>query len=141
MVGTQRFDLVLSDIVLQHIRPAVALKYVDEFLRILRPGGIAVFFLPGRFVRRGWAPWVVATFNPIRYGTSSTLDYGVQSAEVVERLRRLGAEVLEIRFGPWLYRGQSLPRMEEALSDRLWMSLLFLLTDRWEDTHYLVRKG
>ncbi len=40
------FDLVYSDIVLQHIAPQFSALYVREFTRILAPGGVAVFQLP-----------------------------------------------------------------------------------------------
>ena len=40
------FDFVYSTIVLQHVPPSLALGYVDEFARVLRPGGLAVFTLP-----------------------------------------------------------------------------------------------
>ena len=36
-------DFVFSHITLQHIPSALALGYVDEFLRILAPGGVAMF--------------------------------------------------------------------------------------------------
>jgi len=36
-------DFVFSHIVLQHIPPALAAGYVDEFFRVLAPGGAAVF--------------------------------------------------------------------------------------------------
>ena len=41
-----RFAFVLSLIVLQHMPQDIALGYVREFLRVLRPGGIAVFQIP-----------------------------------------------------------------------------------------------
>ena len=40
------FDLIYSDIVLQHIAPEYSAKYVREFTRVLAPGGVAVFQLP-----------------------------------------------------------------------------------------------
>lgn len=40
------FDFVYSDIVLQHIEPEMSLNYLREFVRLLRPGGVAVFQLP-----------------------------------------------------------------------------------------------
>jgi SAM-dependent methyltransferase len=40
------FDLVFSVIVLQHIRPDIALSYVREFFRICKPGGAVVFQIP-----------------------------------------------------------------------------------------------
>lgn len=43
----ESFDFVLSLIVLQHLptRNGI-LRYIDEFMRVLRPGGLAVFQLP-----------------------------------------------------------------------------------------------
>lgn len=37
------FDFVITVLVLQHMRPEYALGYVREFLRVLRPGGVAFF--------------------------------------------------------------------------------------------------
>jgi SAM-dependent methyltransferase len=39
------FDLVYSAKTLQHIPPANAANYIREFMRVLRPGGIAIFQL------------------------------------------------------------------------------------------------
>jgi SAM-dependent methyltransferase len=41
--GDASFDFIYSNITLQHVPPAPALAYVREFVRILRPGGLAVF--------------------------------------------------------------------------------------------------
>jgi SAM-dependent methyltransferase len=65
------FDFVYSNITLQHIPPGIALAYVTEFLRILRPGGLAVFQV--RIGRR------------IEPGTLSAILYKVRR----EYLRRL----------------------------------------------------
>lgn len=40
------FDFVHSCLVLQHIPPDVSPRYIAEFLRIAKPGGLAVFQLP-----------------------------------------------------------------------------------------------
>ena len=40
------FDFVLSFIVLQHMEPRYSKAYIREFIRVLRPGGVAVFQLP-----------------------------------------------------------------------------------------------
>jgi len=40
------FDLVYSNIVLQHMEPRYMKAYVGEFARVLAPGGIAVFQIP-----------------------------------------------------------------------------------------------
>jgi ubiquinone/menaquinone biosynthesis C-methylase UbiE len=43
---TNGFSFVYSNIVLQHLLPPVAERYIAEFLRVLEPAGIAVFQLP-----------------------------------------------------------------------------------------------
>ena len=40
------FDFILSNIVLQHVRPDIAVEYLREFARLLAPGGALVFQLP-----------------------------------------------------------------------------------------------
>src|ERR1044071_3823462 len=49
--SSREFDFVYSDIVLQHLEPAIAQGYITEFVRLLAPGGIAVFQMPSH--RRG----------------------------------------------------------------------------------------
>ena len=44
-------DFVFSLIVLQHIPRALQDLYLGEFLRVLRPGGVAVFQIPSRHVQ------------------------------------------------------------------------------------------
>lgn len=46
LFGAGSFDLVLSIIVLQHMEPAYSTRYMREFIRVLRPGGVAVFQVP-----------------------------------------------------------------------------------------------
>lgn len=50
-IDAASFDLVYSDIVLQHIPPADTRAYITEFVRVLRPEGIVVFQLPA-----AWRP-------------------------------------------------------------------------------------
>jgi SAM-dependent methyltransferase len=40
------FSVVYSRIVLQHIKPAVAERYIRELIRVLSPGGVLMFQLP-----------------------------------------------------------------------------------------------
>jgi SAM-dependent methyltransferase len=52
--GDASFDLVYSNITLQHVPPEPALAYIKEFVRIIRPGGTAIFQVRiGRLVRPG----------------------------------------------------------------------------------------
>jgi SAM-dependent methyltransferase len=41
------FDFVYSMITLQHMEPQYSRRYIQEFFRVLRPGGVVVFQLPG----------------------------------------------------------------------------------------------
>lgn len=47
------FDLVYSDIVLQHIAPEFSAAYVREFTRVLAPGGVVVFQIPSHLLASG----------------------------------------------------------------------------------------
>ena len=40
------FDFVYSNITLQHIEPDYSRRYIEEFFRVLRPGGVTVFQVP-----------------------------------------------------------------------------------------------
>lgn len=40
------FDVIYSRIVLQHLRPWLARRYIGEFVRLLAPGGVMMFQLP-----------------------------------------------------------------------------------------------
>jgi SAM-dependent methyltransferase len=46
LFGDDEFDLVYSNIVLQHIAPDLARSYVADFVRVLAPGGLLLFQLP-----------------------------------------------------------------------------------------------
>jgi SAM-dependent methyltransferase len=52
-LATSSFDLVVSRIVLQHIPAAGAkARYIMEFVRVLRPGGLLIFQLPSQIPPR-----------------------------------------------------------------------------------------
>lgn len=58
--GDAHFDFIYSSITLQHIPPDANRRYVAEFMRILRPGGVAVFQVPnGKPLKRGsFSAWL-----------------------------------------------------------------------------------
>jgi SAM-dependent methyltransferase len=45
----ETFSFIYSNIVLQHIAPALTKQYLAEFSRILKPDGLLIFHLPSRF--------------------------------------------------------------------------------------------
>ena len=51
LFGDESFDFVLSLIVLQHMEPGLMRGYMREFVRVLRPRGVAFFSVPERFLR------------------------------------------------------------------------------------------
>jgi hypothetical protein len=61
VLGDERFDLVYTDLVLQHLPPDLAMKYLRELLERVAPGGVIVFQLPS--VRR---PVQRPTPSPLR---------------------------------------------------------------------------
>jgi ubiquinone/menaquinone biosynthesis C-methylase UbiE len=46
----RRFDFIYSVIVLQHMPAPLSRNYVTEFVRVLAPGGLAVFQVPAQLV-------------------------------------------------------------------------------------------
>lgn len=44
-----QFDFICSLITLQHVPPEVACAYIAEFVRLLAPGGVALFQVPSRY--------------------------------------------------------------------------------------------
>lgn len=103
------FDFIYSNIVLQHVPDkAIIRRYIGDFLRILRPGGLLVFQLPSRVSLR-------ARLNPRRrlyvvlraVGMPEEILYnrlrlspitmnGLPEAEVVALLTAGGGRVLQV---------------------------------------------
>jgi SAM-dependent methyltransferase len=74
---SETFDFVLCVLVLQHMEPRYALRYMRELLRVLRPDGAAVIQLPSEPRRRVPKPLPPEALRP---------DYSVRAAP--ERLER-----------------------------------------------------
>jgi ubiquinone/menaquinone biosynthesis C-methylase UbiE len=63
------FDFIYTDKVLQHIPPAAASRYIAEFFRVLKPGGIVLFQVPsGRRIEAGTIgeAWYNFSKGPLR---------------------------------------------------------------------------
>jgi len=48
-----QFDFIYTNVVLQHVEPRYTKQYLQEFVRILAPGGLLVFQLPSEVIRQG----------------------------------------------------------------------------------------
>lgn len=98
------FDVVYSDMVLQHNRPALIRNYINEFMRVARPGGIIVFQLPadtkkdlrGRILH--YAPvWLMNVARMIKNRSLTVMDmYWMDSEEVTQIVESQGGHILEI---------------------------------------------
>jgi ubiquinone/menaquinone biosynthesis C-methylase UbiE len=103
MFDDSAFDVVYSNITLQHVGAVYAKIYLREFIRVLRPGGLMIFQLPGRKTgkRSRVLPFVpsvvIAFYRRMRYKNHPAASMnGIPREEVVPFLESMGAEVLDV---------------------------------------------
>ncbi len=119
------FDFVYSSLVLQHIRPHYAKRYLAEFVRILAPGGCAVFRLPSRLrhwrdrvgQRVGRAYWIYrdCLARVRRQPVPPRMEMnGIPRPEVERLIARSGGEVRAV--------------FEDGSAGPLWSSFLYIIT-------------
>ena len=99
----ESFDLVYSNITLQHIAPEYSRRYVGEFVRVLRPGGLLLFQLPSE---RGEPPGDAlpklprgAVLAEIRVSEPPDAIAAGTSAAVRARVRNAGDATWPARLG------------------------------------------
>jgi ubiquinone/menaquinone biosynthesis C-methylase UbiE len=107
LFGDNYFDLIYSNITLQHIEPRYTRKYLQEFLRVLAPGGLLVFQLPSEAVGRNRARQVLkriipaslaAVYRRLRAGNQPAMQmHGIPQAEVVRLLEAHQGQVIHMR--------------------------------------------
>ena len=94
------FDFIYSRLVLQHMPPPNAKRYMSEFVRALRPGGLLVFQVPGGsvtpFALLGrWQRWRAR--RDARHRGSPIMEmFGIHPWEVRARLALAGATLLRV---------------------------------------------
>lgn len=105
--GDASVDFVLSIVVLQHMANGLKTGYLREFLRVLRPGGIAAFTIPSHadhspvgLLRRLPNP-VQNVYRRRRYGYHSVMEMHLMKRRRVEQvLRTAGAEIVHVEEEP-----------------------------------------
>lgn len=93
-----RFDLIYSNIVLQHMSPIYAKEYLREFFRITKQGGLVVFQLPSHkkfelrlAKRRSYLPWFKSFFVRTRF-----YEYKVKTGDAVAVMEMNGVARSEL---------------------------------------------
>jgi SAM-dependent methyltransferase len=88
-------DMILSWITLQHVRPRYARRYIQEFLRVLAPGGLLLFQYPSKPIGLGvrLARWKALLSRPRPMYMN-----GMDREEVVALLERSSSgRILEVQ--------------------------------------------
>jgi SAM-dependent methyltransferase len=93
-------DFIYSDIALQHIPPDQSRAYIAEFLRVLRPGGLAVFQVTAEHREAGAAGGRVAPMPPAAYDADIAVTDGAPTLEPGES-RRLVVTVTNRSHHAW----------------------------------------
>jgi SAM-dependent methyltransferase len=121
--GDGEFDFVYSNITLQHIPPEHAVKYVAEFIRVLRAHGVAVFQAPcGLAPYDGTVAWVLRRLRwrfvtparrwwKRRHGRPVIPMFGVPRREVERAVRSGGGRIVDV--------------VEDSASGKGWISLRY----------------
>lgn len=84
------FDLIVSLIVLQHIDPKYQVRYIQEFIRIIKPGGMIVFQLPDGIKLLASSEY----YNELN-GPEMEM-HGMNKDEVISLVLKSGGKVLNI---------------------------------------------
>lgn len=97
------FDFILSIIVLQHIPNTLTREYLTEFVRVLRPGGVAAFTLPshGRLTLEGIGRRVPNSWQNVyrrrKYGYEDVMGfYPLRRKRVEDTIMRAGGQILHV---------------------------------------------
>lgn len=99
------FDLIYSKITLQHMHPRYSTRFIREFARVLAPGGVLAFQMPGRPTR--WRLWLAHRAMPAfvrdrllrwRHRGRPVMEmYGMSPKRVVAILSALGLRDIHVR--------------------------------------------
>jgi len=98
--GDSRFDLVYSNITLQHMEPRYAFRYIREFLRVLSGDGLLVFHMPSERKGRNtldYLPRRLSVFLQRLILGGAMEMYGAPRNVLTEFIEDLGGEVRLIK--------------------------------------------
>lgn len=132
MCKTGDFDFVCSLITLQHMEPRYGKNYIQEFIRMLKPGGVCVFQMPSHMSKKlgslslrlvHWAhrhmpAFLIPVARMIFLKKTKPINavmemHCVQKDEMVALLKANGAEVLKVA--------------QDAAAGDFWVSYTYVL--------------
>ena len=92
------FDLIYSSITLQHIEPRFAKNYIREFVRVLKPGGVAAFqFLQPSFIRSLVPDAAAMAWRKFKFGQKPFIGmFGMKDREISRLVHQSGASTLTV---------------------------------------------
>jgi SAM-dependent methyltransferase len=121
MFADGKFSFIYSNIVLQHMMPRYATRYIQEFVRVLRPGGVMVFqtadSMRGTLLLRLKAATRIRTRLKSLFGVDQMTVHFLPEAQVRESL--FGAQVVDVSLTNALdsdFNGSLLFRKQEPVS-------------------------
>jgi SAM-dependent methyltransferase len=102
-VETESADLVYSNITLQHMVPALSRRYIQDFFRVVRPGGQVIFQLPSRprsvlrYRTKRMLPLALTNWLwRVRSGSPEAIEsYFISEASVQALVRQSGGRVVK----------------------------------------------
>jgi SAM-dependent methyltransferase len=106
LFATGQYDFICSLIALQHIPPAFQQSYLRDFLRVLKPGGIACFqTIEAHGWRRLIPHWAADWLRRRRSGGKPFIPlYGLAAARVREIIQHSGGNIIKhdnSGYGGW----------------------------------------
>lgn len=93
---SESFNLVHSQIVLQHVGTTLARAYIREFVRVLAPGGIVHFQLPTTLRWNAAGMMMRCLPEAVNNRLRKMRMQGIPEREVRDQLVSLGVEVLDV---------------------------------------------
>ncbi len=135
------FDLVYSNVVLQHMRPEYAYAYMREFVRVTKPGGMIVFQLPAVHARGlRTRLWEAAVGLAVRVAPRALVDaYRRRAYPKADdaTLRRLPRQIMEMHGTP---RARVEQILREAGTDVVAVEQTNDAGEHWRSYRYFARK-
>ena len=120
-LAAESFDFVYSVLVLQHMEPELARRYLAELVRVLRPGGLLVFQVPGGRTPQAKLPRnaVLAAIEPLdgelelAAGGDATVRARVRNAGVAPWPALIGGRPVHLG-NHWLSRDGELLQLDDG---------------------------